>query len=188
MPIRRPQPPQPQAVQQNGAIKPAARPQSAPAGSSRSARWKAKAKPSSGSISPAPGQRPAQQGRSLHRAGRRQGQPHAVPRPLRRPRARSGRSGLPHAQARRHFLHYRSQLIVICRLKLQSRRRKRRLCCFRAHSRDRRSHGRRPIGPTKTSRQEFAVKFSGMKDRPRRTTAGDTGPQTENDTEAALGL
>ena len=36
---------------------------------------------------------------------------HAVPRPFRRPRARSGRSGLPDAQARRHFLHYRSQLI-----------------------------------------------------------------------------
>ena len=40
-----------------------------------------------------------------------QGQPHAVPRPLRRSRSRSGRSGMPHAQARRHFLHDRSQLI-----------------------------------------------------------------------------
>ena len=44
---------QPQAAQQNGAIKPAVPPHVAPAGSSRSARWKAKAKPSSGSISPA---------------------------------------------------------------------------------------------------------------------------------------
>ena len=35
----------------------------------------------------------------------------AVPRPLRRPRARSGRSGLQDAEARRYFLHHRSQLI-----------------------------------------------------------------------------
>ena len=38
-------------------------------------------------------------------------EPHAIPRPLRRSRSRFCRSGMPHAQARRHFLHDRSQLI-----------------------------------------------------------------------------
>ena len=84
---------------------------------------------------PQSGARPARQGRSVHRAGRRQGRRKAVPRPLRRPRARSGRSGMPDAEARRHFLHHRSQLIPSrSDLKSQSRRHKRRLCCFSAHS------------------------------------------------------
>ena len=48
-------------------------PSPTPAGSSRSARWKAKAKPARASIGAQPGPRPSRQGRSLHRAGRCQG-------------------------------------------------------------------------------------------------------------------
>ena len=83
----------------------------APAGSSRSARSKAKAKPSSGSISPAPRPAPcsARPIPSPRRSSPRT--THAIPRPLRRSRSRFCRSGMPHAQARRHFLHDRSQLI-----------------------------------------------------------------------------
>ena len=81
------------------------------AGSFRSARWKPRARPAAYRSRTQSGPRSAQQGRSVHRAGRRQGQQKAVPRPLRRPGARSGRSGLPDAEARRYFLHYRSQLI-----------------------------------------------------------------------------
>ena len=40
-----------------------------------------------------------------------------IPRPLRRPRSRFRRSGMPDAQARRHFLHDRSQLIRTSRSK-----------------------------------------------------------------------
>ena len=46
----------------------------------------------------------------------------AVPRPLCRPRARPGRGGMPDAEARRYFLHHRSQLIASSELKSQSRR------------------------------------------------------------------
>ena len=99
---------QPQAVQQNGAIKPAA----------AHTGWIIQV----GALESESEARPRidlarnqargllEQGRSLHRAGRCQGQPQAVPRPLRRPRARSGRSGLQDAEARRHLLHHRSQL------------------------------------------------------------------------------
>jgi hypothetical protein len=45
----------------------------------------------------------------------------------------------------------------------------------------------RQFGPTKTSRQEFTVKFSGMIDHAGKT-AGDTGHQPENKAAAALGL
>ena len=107
-----PQALQQQATQQNGAIKPAT-PAVARTGwiiqvgaleSESEAKQRHRPRPQQGP-------RPARQGRSFHRAGRRQGQQDAVPRPLRRPRARPGRSGLPDAEARRHFLHYRSQLI-----------------------------------------------------------------------------
>ena len=109
MPIRRPAPSR-RPCSRTARSSPL-RPPPTPAGSSRSARWKAKAKPRPHRSRAQPGPRPAQQGRSLHRAGRCQGQPQAVPRPLRRPRARSGRSGLQDAEARRHLLHHRSQLI-----------------------------------------------------------------------------
>ena len=59
-----------------------------------------------------PGPRPACQGRVLHRTGRRQGRPEAVPGPLCRPRPRTGRSGVPDAEAIRHLLHYRPELIL----------------------------------------------------------------------------
>ena len=91
----------------------------APAGSSRSAHSKAKAKPSSASISPAtkasgcsarpipsPRRSSSKDNRTLYRA-RFAG--------LDRD---SGRSGLQNAQARRHFLHDRSQLIRTSRSKL----------------------------------------------------------------------
>ena len=113
---------------------------STPAGSSRSAHSKAKAKPSSGSISPAAkASAPAQQGRSLHRAGRRQGQSQRCSAPASPvSSAIQAEAVCRDAEARRHFLHHRSQLIRSFRLKSQSRRRKRRLCCFhRVHKVDR---------------------------------------------------
>jgi hypothetical protein len=45
----------------------------------------------------------------------------------------------------------------------------------------------RQFGLTKTSRQEFTVKFSGMIDHAGKA-AGDTGHQPENKAVAALGL
>ena len=161
---------------------------SAPAGSSRSARSKAKAKPSSGSISPAT--RPA---RLLSKADPFtetvvvQGQPHALPRPLRRSRARSGRSGVPHAQARRHFLHDRSQLIRTSRRSSQSRRRKRRLCCFQgtvAMALD----AITPNRPAKTSRQEFTVKVSCNERSTTPDNGGRYGASVRERAEATLGL
>ena len=100
---------QPQAVQQNGAIKPVAahtgwiiQVGALESESEARAAHRSRAQP---------GPRPAQQGRSVHRTGRRQGRQEAVPRPLRRPRPRSGRSGVPDAEALRHFLHHRPELI-----------------------------------------------------------------------------
>ncbi len=57
------------------------------------------------------GPRHARQGRSVHGAGGRQGRKEVVPCPLRRPRPRSGRSGLPDAEALRHLLHCDQELI-----------------------------------------------------------------------------
>ncbi len=87
-------------------------PRSTPAGSSRSARWRAKAKRARASKPRAARPGPARQGRVLHRTGGRQGRPQAVPRPLCRPRPRSGRSGVPDAEALRHLLHHRPELIL----------------------------------------------------------------------------
>ena len=82
----------------------------------------------------------------------------AVPRPLRRPRARSGRSGLQDAEARRHLLHHRSQLIVdpfdIDKAGAQAP-----ALLFCEHS-SRRAHRPAFSIAAQTSRQEFAVKLS----------------------------
>ena len=117
------------------------------------------------------GPRPAQQGRSVHRARRRQGQSQALPRPLRRARARPGRSGLQGAEARRHFLHHRPQLIHPV-IEVKSPR-LRGLCCFwRTVKRPNRSAA--APGATKTSRQEFTVNF--LKNE--RSTTPDNGGRT----------
>jgi len=119
---------------------------------------------------PQQGLSPAEQGRSLHRTGRRQGQPQTVPRPFRRPRARSGRSGLQDAEARRHFLHHRPQLIGCFVRNRKAGAASAGFVVFRcglarkpAPSRERgracRSPAGEQFGSTKTSRQDFTVKF-----------------------------
>ena len=100
--------PQPQAVQQNGAIKPVVVHtgwivQVGALESETEAQQRIEA-------AREPGPRTAHQGRPVHRTGGRQGRQEAVPGALRRPRSRSGRGGMPGPEAFRHLLHHHQEL------------------------------------------------------------------------------
>jgi hypothetical protein len=99
---------------------------------------------------------------------------------------------MPHAQTRRHFLHDRSQLIRTSPSGLPVEVHKAGAASagfvvFQTQSL-RLSLNHAQCGQRKLLVKNLRLGFPAMNDRPRRTTAGDMGRQSENGTEATLGL